>query len=119
MITAIYVKTELWNSIIRSLQEYEWVIVYKYDQWDVGIDFNLIILEKDKEEILFGWDNWMEGEIQCSEANMKFVETLAGVEFKKGEPENLKPSIILMYRTDKVILQIKESRFFAFLRKFF
>lgn len=72
--------------------------MYKYDNFDAGIDFDFLILGKDGEEILFGWDNWVEGEIKCSEDRMKNIEQMMGREFEKGDPVNLKPAVILLYR---------------------
>lgn len=101
MITAINIKTERWNKIIMLLLAEGWTVRYKYDNIDAGIDFDFLILEKENEEILFGWDNWCEGEIQCSEDRMRSLEQLAKYSFTIGEPENLKPAIILMYRPQK------------------
>ena len=73
-------------------------MTYKYDNFDAGIDFDFVILKRDGEEILFGWDNWFEGEIQCSEQRMIEIEKIANQKFKKGNPENLKPEVIALYR---------------------
>ena len=98
METAISIETNLWNKLLRQLVAEHWRVKFKYDNFDAGIDFDLVILEKDQEEILFGWDNWFEGEIQCSKQKMKDIERMANQEFKKGKPENLKPEIIKLYR---------------------
>jgi len=98
METATNIETNLWNTLIKKLIADQWRVIYKYDNFDAGIDFDLLILEKSGEEILLGWDNWFEGEIQCSKERMTRIEELASQEFKKGEPENLKPEVIALYR---------------------
>jgi hypothetical protein len=98
MVIAVEIETNLWDSIIEFFLKKDWKIVYKYDGIDAGIDFGLLILEKNNEEILFGWDNWVEGEIKCEEARLKYIEQHLGISLKLGEPENLKPEIIELYR---------------------
>ncbi|GAB3829140.1 hypothetical protein [Pontibacter rugosus] len=98
MITAINIETNLWNRIINLLKFTNWVETYRYDEFDAGIDFDFAVLENDGEEVLFGWDNWVEGEIHCSESRMKKIESLVGEILKKGEPVNLKPEVIKLYK---------------------
>ncbi|WP_276498354.1 hypothetical protein [Pontibacter litorisediminis] len=98
MVIAVNIEMNLWNTIIKFLREENWKVLYKYDGFDAGIDFDFLILEKNNEEILFGWDNWFEGEIKCEEARLKYIEQHLTISFKLGEPENLKPEIIELYR---------------------
>lgn len=102
MITAINIETNLWNRIINLLKFSNWVETYRYDEFDAGIDFDFAVLEKDGEEVIFGWDNWVEGEIQCSEPRMKTIEYLVGEVFKKGEPVNLKLEVIKLYKPSTI-----------------
>jgi hypothetical protein len=97
MITAIDIKTELWNTIIETLINDDWKVIYKYDAFDAGIDFDLIILEKNNEKILFGWDNWLEGEMQCSKIRLKEIEICMKMEFKAGQANTLKPEVVNLY----------------------
>jgi hypothetical protein len=97
MITAIDIQTEKWNGVLEYFILQRWKVAYKYDAFDAGIDFDLIVLTKNNEFILFGWNNWFEGEIQCSELRMKEIEQFVGHEFTKGEPENLKDSVVSIY----------------------
>ncbi|UII21544.1 hypothetical protein [Fulvivirga ligni] len=94
---AVNIATEKWNEVIEWLQNNGWRLTYKYENFDAGIDFDFIRLEKNKEKILMAWDNWFEGEIQCSENQLKMLAEQLSYDFKIGEPENLKPSIIKMY----------------------
>lgn len=98
MITSINIETSLWNRIIGLLKSDGWVQTYKYDGFDAGIDYNFAVLERDGEEVLFSWDNWVEGEIQCSEQRLKTIESLVGKTFKKGEPINLRQAVIKLYK---------------------
>lgn len=98
MIIATSIETNLWNFIIESLLKDGWSITYKYDNFDAGIDADFLMLEKETEEILFGWDNWFEGEIKCSEDRMKEIEKLINIEFVKGESINLKSEVIELHR---------------------
>lgn len=98
METATGIDTNLWSELIKKLVANQWVVTCKYDNFDAGVDFDFLILKRDGEEILFGWDNWFEGEIQCSEERMGEIEEIANQKLKKGEPENLKPEVIKLYR---------------------
>lgn len=98
MTTAISIKTDLWNKAIEILLQNQWVCTYKYDNFDAGIDFDFIILVKDNEEILLGWTNWFEGEIQCSDSRMREIENSLSTKFKKGTPESLKPETVHLLR---------------------
>ena len=111
MITAINIETGLWKSIIRLLMKDGWAMTYRYDNIDAGIDFDFVILEKEKEEILLGWDNWLEGEIQCAENRLNEIEQLIGVPLTKGDPVNLKPSIIELQRKRGGASEIDSSFF--------
>jgi len=95
---ATNIKTELWNEIIQQLVNDDWKPTYTYDNFDAGIDADFVILEKDKEEILFGWDNWFEGEIACSAERMEAIEQMMDHTFIYGEPVNLKPEVIALHR---------------------
>lgn len=95
--TSINIKTALWHEVIALLTKDNWATTYQYDGFDAGIDSDLVILEKNNEIILFGWDNWMEGEIQCTENRMSEIEKLIGKSFERGEPTNLKPEVIQTY----------------------
>ena len=97
-ITAIDIKTELWNQIIDLLTNQGWRVGYKYNGFDAGIDFDFVILTRQGEEILFGWDNWFEGEIQCSPSRMQYIESLIHQPLKLGEPEHLIPAVIKLFR---------------------
>lgn len=97
METATGIETNLWNGLIKKLVADEWKVANKYDNSDAGIDFDFVILNKEGEEILFAWDNWFEGEIQCSKQRMFEMEEIAKQKFKKGAPENLNPETIALY----------------------
>lgn len=97
MITVIDIKTELWNDIIEMLMNDQWSVIYKYDAFDAGIDFDLIVLEKQGEQILFGWDNWLEGEMQCSKTRLKEIESIMKLDLKVGQPNSLKQEVISLY----------------------
>ena len=100
MPTAINISTDTWNQILQLLIADHWNVAYKYNEFDAGIDFDLVLLEKDGEQILFGWDNWVEGEIKCSDTRLKAISRLANVSLSVGDPVNLKPSVISIYLKD-------------------
>src|SRR5687767_2574563 len=97
MTTCIDIKTELWNSAMNRLESEGWTLVYKYGLPDAGIDYDLLVYEKEGEYVLFGWDNWVEGEIQAEEIRMKKIEQLLNTNFKRGEPFNLMESVVSGY----------------------
>jgi hypothetical protein len=78
-VKAKYIKTEIWHDIIDMLVENQWRVVEKYDGFDVGIDYNRVVLEKDNEKIEFTWDNWTEGEILCLENRLSDIEKKTGL----------------------------------------
>jgi hypothetical protein len=88
------VKTELWQRIVDRYKAEGWKVEYEYDQFDKGIDHDFVQLSNGEELILFGWDNWFEGEIQCSDSRKAEMESMFDVSFKMGEPEHLKPDLL-------------------------
>ena len=91
---AINIKTEEWNRIIKGLIREEWKVEMKYDEFDAGIDFDFLVLKKEKNKIEFGWDNWVEGEIKCSDDLMEMIQYKFKISLNFGEPVNLKPNVI-------------------------
>ncbi|MCW8929100.1 MAG: hypothetical protein OQL19_02550 [Gammaproteobacteria bacterium] len=93
----INVETELWNQIISYCIKNDWHIKYKYDLFDAGIDYDLIVLSKDDEKLMFGWDNWFEGEIEASEEIISEFEEVFAKKLTPGEASSLKPSVIKLF----------------------
>ena len=52
---AINIKTEEWNRIIKGLIREEWKVEMKYDEFDAGIDFDFLVLKKEKNKIEFSF----------------------------------------------------------------
>lgn len=98
MITAVNIETNLWNRIISLLKEEGWIETHRYKNFDAGIDSDFIILEKEENEILFGWDNWLEGEIQSTESLIEEIESKVGITLEKGEPVSLKQEVVKLCR---------------------
>lgn len=88
------IKTELWNLIIETLKKDKWKVTREYNLFDKGFDFDFYELHKNGEEILFGWDNWFEGEIKASENRMLSLEHEFNTKFAYQNPENLSPEKI-------------------------
>lgn len=102
MVIATNIKTDKWNEIIQILKKEGWKTTYKYDNFDAGIDFDFIRLERKGEKILLAWDNWFEGEIKCTSKQLEELENQIEYELKLGKPENLKQAIILMYDRPRI-----------------
>jgi hypothetical protein len=82
MVTAKDIETDLWHNIIDLLTKDDWKIIDKYDNMDVGIDYDSVRLKKGEEEILFEWTNWFEGEIKCNTIErLRQIEELVGQKF--------------------------------------
>ncbi|ARV10008.1 hypothetical protein BTO05_10310 [Winogradskyella sp. PC-19] len=96
--TAINIETEKWKSIISGLRNKGWKLTAKYNGFNAGIDDDFLILRKGFKKIMFGWSNWLEGEIKCSDKLFRYLETEFETEFEYGKPSNLKPLVILTYR---------------------
>lgn len=92
------IETNLWYQIILAFVKDNWTVTFKYDNFDAGIDADFVILEKENEEILFGWDNWFEGEIQCTKERMADIEAKFQTKFTYGDPTNLKPAVVEIHR---------------------
>lgn len=102
MVIATGIVTENWNECIRILLKDGWTKTFSYDNFDVGIDFDFIRLEKGNEKILLAWDNWFEGEIKCKPEHLEFLTNQTGFKFDFAEPENLTPDIISLYDRPRV-----------------
>jgi hypothetical protein len=100
------IKTEDWNKIIEGLMKDGWKLKMKYDGFDAGIDFDFLMLKKKRQKIEFGWDNWVEGEIKCSDELMEILENKFNLKFKFGEPLNLKPSVIRITKVQIMLNRI-------------
>lgn len=85
MVVAKYIDTDLWNKIIDLLQASGWEMTYVYDGMDAGIDYNKYVLVNLREEIVFEWTNWDEGEIRCTSDRLKEIEKLSVCTFNKVE----------------------------------
>lgn len=97
-VTAIHISTDTWNRIVELLHADQWSVVYEYDNFDKGIDADLIVFEKNGERILLGWDNWFEGEIYCSTSRMEHLEKSVATTFTKGPSEGaLRTDIVNQY----------------------
>ena len=86
--------TDEWNRLLEHCVETGWKCVFSYDMFDKGIDYDLYILERPGEEIRFGWDNWFEGEIQCSPQMRTELEGLLGHQLEEGELSTLKSEVV-------------------------
>ncbi|MBV9926183.1 MAG: hypothetical protein JOZ96_14280 [Acidobacteria bacterium] len=64
------IETGLWHRIIKDLKSRGFKVVYRYDNFDVGIDFDRVELRDPAggELVVFEWDNWMEGEVMAAPA---------------------------------------------------
>ena len=96
MKVAINIKTEDWNRIIAGLVKENWKLKSKYNGYDAGIDFDFLILTKGFKKITFGWDNWLEGEIKCSDSLFDELSKQFSIEFTYGKPNSLKPGVIAL-----------------------
>ena len=107
--TAINIKTEKWNEIISELRKRGWIVTAKYYGFDAGTDEDFLILRKGFKRILFGWTNWLEGEIKCNDRIFDYLESEFKLEFKYGKPTNLKPFIVATFRIQSLPLFIVEK----------
>ncbi len=103
MRVAINIKTEDWNKVIKGLVNDGWKVKSKYNGFDAGIDFDFLILSKGFKKIIFGWDNYLEGEIKGSEKIMMEITKRFGINFEYGKPNSLKTAVILITRFQNFI----------------
>ncbi|MDO6540854.1 hypothetical protein Q4524_19880 [Alteromonas stellipolaris] len=57
------VDTDLFNEILEQFLDKGWEKIYEYDAFDAWIDFGKVKIRKNKNVIVFEWDNYMEGVI--------------------------------------------------------
>lgn len=98
------IKTELWFLIVEYLKNENWSIVNEYNLFDKGIDFDLYEFKKNNDKILMAWDNWMEGELKCTDENFMKLEKYFNTQFsfEKGDKLYLSiPEIIKNYLKNK------------------
>ncbi len=62
------IETGLWHRIIEDLESRGFEAVYRYDNFDVGIDFDRVELRDPAGGglVVFEWDNWTEGEVTAA-----------------------------------------------------
>lgn len=89
MIVLPRIETSLWNNIRKECIAAGWQIALEYDAWDKGMDHDFVHLKRDNEEMYFGWSNWFEGEIKCTEEQRAEMERQFNVGFSTLEPEAL------------------------------
>jgi len=98
MDTLVQIPTQTWNALLDRLKKHNWKVKYRYDGFDAGIDFDLIILRKKSDILFMGWTNWFEGEVQAEAACLKEVEQIIGQVFPRGKAEALKPEVLALYK---------------------
>jgi hypothetical protein len=97
MIVLTRIETSLWNRILADCISQGWQIVHEYDGFDKGIDSDFIYLKRSNEEMFFGWTNWFEGEIKCTEERRMQLEQRFEKTFSDHEPEQLTDRLIAIY----------------------
>lgn len=97
MVTLTRIETGLWNRILSDRLSNGWVIAHEYDGFDKGIDSDFVYLKCSDEEMFFGWTNWFEGEIKCTESQCHLLEQSFNVTFSLHEPEQLTDRLIAFH----------------------
>lgn len=97
MVVVTRIETNLWNTILKDRISQGWQIMYEYDGFDKGIDSDFIYLKRQDDEMFFGWTNWFEGEIKCSEEDRSLLERRFNVTFSVHEPEQLTDRLIAIH----------------------
>lgn len=97
MVVVTRIETGLWNRILKDCLSQGWHVVHEYDGFDKGIDTNFIYLKRGSEEMFFGWTNWFEGEIKCTEEQRAHLEQRFNVTFAVHEPEHLTDRVITFH----------------------
>jgi hypothetical protein len=97
MVVVTRIETNLWNEILTDCISQGWQIVHEYDGFDKGIDSDFIYLMRSNEEMFFGWTNWFEGEIKCTEEQRILLEQRFKLIFSVHEPEQLTERLIAFH----------------------
>jgi len=97
MIIATGIETSLWSKILHDCIAHGWHIAHEYDGFDKGIDHDFIFLKRNADEMYFGWSNWFEGEIKCTQEQRAALEEKYDVRFSTLEPQELTDNLIGLY----------------------
>jgi hypothetical protein len=97
VVTLVDIPTDEWAKIVFWLRTNGWSIRYKYNEFDAGIDYDLIVFERDGSEIRLGWTNWEEGEIQCDSSFINAITTINGHGYKTGLPSSLRLGVVSIF----------------------
>lgn len=103
---AINIETKVWEKIISSLRSKGWWVTAKYYGFDAGIDDDFLILRKGFKKIVFGWTNWLEGEIKCNDEIFDYLQKENDIKFQFGKATILKTSLIHSYRAHSLPLWV-------------
>lgn len=102
-VTATDIPAKDWKRIIAGLTSEGWVTAFEHARHDAEFDFEYRRMTKGREQILFGWDNWDEGEIRCSSRQMRVIGVHYGIDLYFGEPSNLRPGAVAIIRVITIL----------------
>lgn len=103
---ATNIETKIFYSIIKFLEKSGWKLIFEYDVFDKGIDFDLYQFTKNNEQILLAWDNWFEGEIKATTKTLDEIADHFRFTLKFGEPEHLQKTNII--EEMKILLKFRK-----------
>ncbi|WP_036182402.1 hypothetical protein [Marinobacterium lacunae] len=81
-----YIATDIFDQLIEKHLAEGWSKIYEYDNIvDKGIDYDKVVLGKDDRELVFEWDNWLEGNVEGDSQDLEPIEKYI-LTHKKAKP---------------------------------
>ena len=97
MKVAVNIEYDIWRNFIHELLQENWKVVEKYCAYDASIDFDFVILRKNNNIIIFGWELLDEGEIKTNNYGFEILNLIRKTKFEFGRPKvlNFKTMLII------------------------
>ncbi|MDO1511405.1 hypothetical protein Q2T41_01840 [Maribacter confluentis] len=110
MKTAVNIYYKLWRKYIHELYQKDWKVVEKYCAYDASIDFDFIILRKNRITIKFGWELWNNGEIKTNSKGFEILNSIHDNQFEFGKPKVLNFKTMLITRPVTIFTRLSVNK---------
>ena len=85
-----HIETEPGNRILDTLKSEGWKVISQYSPlaFDKGIDYDSYTLRKDRQQLMFEWDNWFEWKISGPDEILTGLARRFGLEPRSSSEGN-------------------------------
>ena len=78
--TAMDIKTDTFNRIVKDFRAEGWKKIEEYDNIDAWIDYGMVRLKKGSAVLTFEWTNWDEGSVEGPDDTVLAIKSKYGLE---------------------------------------